>query len=185
MRWGTITGTSPLRVRLDGDTNELPTTPDTLIDGLEVNDRVRCEISGRVIIIGRAGGTHIIDLVYPVGSIYISVNPTNPGTIFGGTWAAWGAGRVPVGVDAGQTEFNTVEKTGGAKTHTLTIAEMPAHTHGLNKKLGGSYVSNNSDVARGDETPSDSAGQTDSRGGGDPHNNLQPYITAHFWKRTA
>lgn len=58
MRWGTITGTSPLRVRLDGDTDPLPFTPDSLIDPLilELGDRVRCEVSGRVVIVGKAGG---------------------------------------------------------------------------------------------------------------------------------
>lgn len=73
--------------------------------------------------------TPVLAKVYPVGSIYMSVNSANPGTLFGGTWVAWGTGRVPVAVDAGQTEFNSVEKTGGEKTHTLTQAEMPAHTH--------------------------------------------------------
>lgn len=67
---------------------------------------------------------------FPVGYIYISVDPTNPATVLGyGTWAAFAAGRVLVGIDAGQTEFDTVEETGGAKTHTLTTAEMPSHTH--------------------------------------------------------
>lgn len=63
--------------------------------------------------------------IYPVGSIYISVKNTNPGTLFGGTWTAWGSGRVPVGVNASETAFSTVEKTGGSKytqmhTHTFT-----------------------------------------------------------------
>jgi microcystin-dependent protein len=70
----------------------------------------------------------VFDLIYPVGSIYMSTSATNPSGLFGGTWAAWGAGRVPVGVAASGT-FNTVEKTGGAETHTLTTAQMPSHTH--------------------------------------------------------
>lgn len=68
--------------------------------------------------------------VYPVGSIYISVVSTNPATLLGvGTWTAFATGRTLVGIDAGQTEFDTVEETGGAKTHTLTESEMPSHTH--------------------------------------------------------
>jgi microcystin-dependent protein len=60
----------------------------------------------------------------------MSAVSTNPSTLLGfGTWAAFGAGRVPVGFDAAQTEFNAAEKTGGAKTHQLSVAEMPAHTH--------------------------------------------------------
>lgn len=72
-----------------------------------------------------------IKTMYPVGSIYMSVNATNPATYFGGTWVAWGAGRVPVGINTADGNFNTVEKTGGAATVTLTAAQMPAHTHSV------------------------------------------------------
>ena len=72
---------------------------------------------------------NIVDKVYPVGSIYLSVNNVNPGTLFGGTWTAWGSGRVPVGVNASDTDLNAAEKTGGEKTHKLTATEMPSHTH--------------------------------------------------------
>jgi microcystin-dependent protein len=71
----------------------------------------------------------LVDLLYPVGCIKITISSTNPGTYLGGTWSAFGSGRVPVGYDSGQTEFDTDEETGGAKTHTLTTAEMPSHTH--------------------------------------------------------
>lgn len=70
--------------------------------------------------------------VWPVGSVFLSVVATNPGTLLGiGTWVAFGAGRMLVGFDAGQTEFDTVEETGGAKTVTLTAAQsgLPQHTH--------------------------------------------------------
>lgn len=81
------------------------------------------------------GSTAVKDLqslmlaVYPVGSIYMSVNPANPSTLFGGTWTAWGSGKVPVGVSANDSDFGTVEKTGGEKKHTLTKDEMPSHRH--------------------------------------------------------
>ena len=67
-------------------------------------------------------GKTIFDMIYPVGSIYMSVNGTNPANFFGGTWTAWGQGRVPVGVASSGT-FNYVEKTGGAETHTLTTSQ--------------------------------------------------------------
>ena len=92
------------------------------------------------------------NLMYPVGSIYMSTSSANPSSKFGGTWVAWGSGRVPVGVNASETEFNTVEKTGGAKSHsytpagsnsggavgshTLTINEIPAHNHGSKTLTG-------------------------------------------------
>jgi len=68
---------------------------------------------------------------YPVGSIYMNASvATNPATLLGfGTWSAFGAGRVLIGLDAGDADFDTAEETGGAKTHTLTEAEMPSHSH--------------------------------------------------------
>ncbi|UDG78651.1 minor tail protein [Microbacterium phage PhunaPhoke] len=73
----------------------------------------------------------MLNAFHPVGSIYMSTVNTNPGLIFGGTWVSWGAGRVPVGVNSADTDFNASEKTGGAKTHLLTAAEsgLPQHTH--------------------------------------------------------
>jgi hypothetical protein len=68
-------------------------------------------------------------VMYPVGSIYTSVINTSPSTYFGGTWSVFASGRTLVGVDTGQTEFDTVQETGGAKTHTLTEAQIPSHTH--------------------------------------------------------
>jgi hypothetical protein len=73
-------------------------------------------------------------LVYPVGSIYFNAAvATNPATLLGfGTWAAYGGGRVMVGVHSSGT-FDGLNETGGAETHTLTTAEMPAHTHTYGK----------------------------------------------------
>lgn len=75
--------------------------------------------------------TSILNLVYPVGSIYMSVNPANPSTLFGGTWIAWGSGRVPVGVsaNANDSDFGKVEQQGGERKHQLTKDEMPNHRH--------------------------------------------------------
>ena len=145
----------------------------------------------------------IVDLIYPVGSIYMSVKSTSPATLFGGTWVRWGNGRVPVGVDTTQTEFNSVEKIGGEKTHRLTEDEMPAHQHFADnnngeEKLTGN-VGNMGFSASSDEGASycyaldwgyrssrtDTGIKTAEAGGGDPHNNLQPYITCYMWKRTA
>ncbi len=71
----------------------------------------------------------LLDLIYPIGSIYMSVNNISPQDFLGGTWEVWGSGKVPVGVNTTEAEFNSVEKTGGAKTHTLTTAQMPKHSH--------------------------------------------------------
>ena len=82
---------------------------------------------------------NLLDKTYPIGSIYMSVDSTNPGSILGGTWEVWGSGRVPVGVNASDSNFDTVEKTGGVSTVTLTAAQsgVPAHAHGLNSHVHG------------------------------------------------
>ena len=78
----------------------------------------------------------LLDFVYPIGSIYMSISSTNPGTLIGGTWVSWGQGRVPVGVDTTDSDFNSVEKTGGEKKRQITINNLPEHTHEV-----GIYVS--------------------------------------------
>src|SRR3990167_1441699 len=73
---------------------------------------------------------NILALGWPVGSEFLSLVSTNPATVLGfGTWSAIGAGRVLVGQDTGDTDFDVLEETGGAKTVTLATAEIPAHTH--------------------------------------------------------
>jgi hypothetical protein len=130
---------------------------------------------------------NIPNLIYPVGSIYLSVNPVNPSTLFGGTWVSIGAGRALVGVDASQSEFNTVEKIGGAKTHTLTVDQMPIHSHapkGITTPTGGAV---RFQATTGSFTDMVSLSQDclANAGNGVAHNNLQPYITCYIWKRTA
>lgn len=67
--------------------------------------------------------------IYPIGSIIFNATGINPSQYLGGSWIAWGSGRVPVGVNEDEVEFDIAEKTGGEKEHTLTISEMPNHTH--------------------------------------------------------
>ena len=122
--------------------------------------------------------------LYPVGSIYMSVNNTNPSTFFGGTWVSWGAGKVPVGVDTNDTDFATVEKTGGEKTHTLTVSEMPSHKHTVEAIGSGTTQQELTAFNVGTTSGVDGYAGTDFTGGGQAHNNLQPYITCYMWKRT-
>ena len=140
---------------------------------------------------GEPGGTlvlsDVIDAIYPIGALYFSVFSTNPGTLFGvGTWSAFGAGRVPVFLDSGDASFDTVEETGGAKTHTLTVNEMPSHNHpeyGPTSANGGT-----SKIAQDTNSSGsviDGTLNTGFIGGGAAHNNLQPYIVIYGWKRTA
>ncbi len=119
--------------------------------------------------------------IYPVGAIYISVVSTSPATLFGGTWVAFGAGKVLVGINAAETEFDTVEETGGAKTHTLTTTEIPSHTHNAIFGNGAGAISTGQVAAN----LAAFGVVTGATGGGGAHNNLQPYIVVYMWKRTA
>ena len=136
-----------------------------------------------------SGATGLVTMsdVYPVGSIYINAtNANNPSSLLGfGTWVAFGAGRVPVGIDATQSEFDTAEEVGGAKTHTLTTSELPSHTHNNPAGISPAPNANDVDITGGNgRTIADNVA-TAATGGGSAHNNLQPYIVVYMWKRTA
>jgi len=135
----------------------------------------------------RATVAEILGAAWPVGSVFTAVVATNPATLLGfGTWAAFGAGRMTVGHDAGDPDFDTAEATGGAKTHTLTAAEMPAHTHGLTRfpTTTGSSAGFTADTSMSG-TPTAVTQITGIAGGDGAHNNLPPYIVVYLWKRTA
>ena len=149
-------------------------------------------LTGNITITAADIGTSAIFLAaHPVGSLYETDIATNPGTLYGGTWAAWGGGKVTVGLNTADTSFNTVGKTGGEKTHTLTIAEMPSHTHDIKMRRNEAW-----DYTALSDYYGDPAGGTGFQmeiqmdmhvpytGGGQAHNNLQPYITTYRWKRT-
>lgn len=140
--------------------------------------------------------------LFPIGSIYMSVNNINPSAYFGGTWEAWGSGRVPVGVDDSQSEFNTSEKTGGHKntqkhSHTGTTSKADKHTHNMGavrQYIDGSgahpwitdgtygYANEGANVSYdGDH---EHTLKIDNYGTGNS-GNLQPYITCYMWKRVA
>ena len=143
---------------------------------------------------------NILERAYPVGSLFLSVVATNPVNLLGfGTWAAFGAGRALVGVDAGDADFDAAEKTSGAKTVTLTTAQMPSHTHvqdahshvqQVNSATTGGMsgytpdTSSNTPVASGMSTAATTA-TNQNTGGGQSHPNVQPSIAVYFWKRTA
>ena len=90
-----------------------------------------------------------------------------------------------VGLDASQSEFDTAEEVGGSKTHTLSVSEIPSHTHNNPAGISPAPNANDVDITGGNgRTIADNVA-TASTGGGGAHNNLQPYITVYMWKRTA
>lgn len=110
-------------------------------------------------------------LIYPIGCIYESVISTSPATLFGGTWATLGAGRVLVGIDAADPDFDTVEETGGAKTINL------AHTHNAHTAGRKGGTTNPQDIFNAPATHASNLSATQGI--------LPPYLVSYRWKRTA
>lgn len=127
-----------------------------------------------------------INSIYPIGSVYISLTETNPGTYLKGTWDQFGQGRTLIGVGAGNDGTNTqefeVNTTGGEYKHKLVIDEIPSHTHKYYSPIVQevSPVSNTSTYGNYNK---DYKIDSDSVGGDGYHNNVQPYVTVYFWKR--
>lgn len=160
-----------------------------------VADNLTTEASGTSVLDAHQGKVlkglinDIWKTIYPVGSIYMSVNNTDPGTLFGGTWEAWGTGRVPVGVDSGDSDFSTSEKIGGEKTNTHNHYTLSGNDdnmlyvgstqHAVRSRVSTlkrgaiSFTSYGEGPCREDSTYDESI------------NILQPYITCYMWKRTA
>lgn len=113
---------------------------------------------------------------FPIGAVFIAVVSTNPGTLLGyGTWSAFGAGKVLVGLDSGDTDFDTVEETGGAK---IVAA---AGTIAINALSGGTRkggTSNPGSIIENGNTPTGTFT-------GSATSVVQPYIVVYMWKRTA
>ena len=138
--------------------------------------------------------TNIADQVYPIGSIFTTVtayanSAAVVAAIGGTTWVAFAAGKMLIGLDSGDTDFDTVEQTGGAKTHTLTEAELPAHSHDY---AGGEYTgandygTNMSVNNLGSTTDGRSKNfNSETVGSGSAHSIMNPYIAVYMWKRTA
>ena len=127
------------------------------------------------------------ETLYPVGSIYMSATAATTSEVaamFGGTWEAWGVGRTLVGVDPEDEDFAEAELTGGEKTHTLTIDEMPKHAHAGIKTVSSETSGNQQQGVNTGRYYGNDVWTAD-RGGNQAHNNLQPYITCYMFKRIA
>lgn len=134
-------------------------------------------------IYSRALSTLILESVYPVGSIYMSVNSTSPATLFGGTWKAI-QGKFLLGADGNAYKAGN---TGGEAAHTLTEREMPSHKHSIWFPNDGGEQS--AEIGYPDTGSKNTyyaeASKTSGTGGGAAHNNMPPYLAVYIWKRTA
>ena len=136
----------------------------------------------------QVGGKSLLDMVYPVGSIYLSVSGTDPQTLFGGTWA-----RLEDVFLLAAGAKHAAGSTGGEESHILTETEIAPHKHAMayGPESSASSTGFSYGIAAGSAT--NSAGGrgyasnlgTFSAGGGQPHNNMPPYLAVYTWKRTA
>lgn len=136
---------------------------------------------------------------YPVDSLFISFSSTNPNDQLGyGTWTSVGAGRVLVGLDSGDTDFDTVGETGGSKTVTSTgtLSNESAHTHSVTSNVTVANHGAGTGLAAGaDITPAHVVtNNAVTSGAGSSHTHtytgnatsvVQPYLVVYMWKRTA
>ena len=149
-------------------------------------------------------GTNAIFLAsHPIGSLFETTVSTNPGTLYGGTWAAWGGGRVPVGVNTADNDFNTVEKTGGKKTerHEFKVGykgyygtavgsddnmiqayKYSTSSYGTYAYEGSTQAGVNAGIQAAANTME--VAQASSTGDTSETSIVQPYITCYIWKRT-
>lgn len=134
-------------------------------------------------IYSRALNSLILEAVYPVGSIYMSVNSTSPATLFGGTWKAI-KGKFLLGAYGNTYKAGS---TGGEAAHTLTESEMPSHKHSIWFPNDGGEQS--AEIGYPDAGSKNTyyaeASKTSGTGGGAAHNNMPPYLAVYIWKRTA
>ena len=163
---------------------------------------------GNKVLVDNATWKNIADFMYPVGSIYMSTTLDTAAKVqaaFGGTWTAWGAGKVPVGIDTSDNDFKTVEKTGGAKTHSHGAGTYGArfmlqwnNSWNSNKLLWQTRNGNQWTASGSTDRASDmfhynepdvgtykSENYAVVAGTSGSASTLQPYITCYMWKRTA
>ena len=197
-----VSGTAQLEVKdgsigptTDSDV-DLGTTAkrfkDAFVDTLTTTNNAT--VTGNLTVGGNISvtGTGLAEAAYPVGSIYMNINATDPNTLLGfGSWSRFGEGKMLISQLSSDEDFDTGEETGGAKTHTLTIAEMPAHDHPRGSNSNGAGFTDDAGTGGlqgymgGDQTFGTFDARLASQGGGTAHNNMPPYIVVYMWKRAS
>lgn len=185
---------TPAELKSDiGANGYLPTTGGTmtgaittkgikLTSGTDFGSSLPSSLQSNQLFFQTLGSNYILDNVYPVGSIYMSVNSTNPKNLFGGTWEQI-QGKFLLGMDSSYPAGST----GGEATHKLTQGEMPKHNHII-------YAPNAGGPDKGAALGFPEVGSsntwwavacmTERTGDNEAHNNMPPYLSVYIWKRT-
>lgn len=143
------------------------------------------------------GIADLYDAIFPIGQIIIKGDDADYSNWLGFTWERTAVGKVLVGYDNKDTDFNTIGKTGGEKEHKLTLDEMPSHSHDMDEEsYGGGGYKNKMGIRQDGggsshlipqyaQTTSYSIYKPTYTGGGQAHNNIQPYQVVAYWKRVS
>ena len=142
-----------------------------------------------------SGGTNILDTIFPIGSIVIKADNNNYSNWLGFTWERTLVGRVAVGIDSTQTEFDTIGETGGSKTRQLTVPNLPPHNHAYGYSIktfygSGTGVNTIPNVYTGGSTSENYVQETGGTSGTSTASSqafsiMNPYQVVAYWKRTA
>lgn len=179
-------------------TGALTTKGIKLTSGTDYGDTLPSNPAANQLFFQTAGTNFVLDNVYPIGSIYMNVNSTNPGTLFGGTWE-----QIQGKFLLGMSSSYPAGSQGGEASHTLTTEEMPSHGHNPANEAGyyGFITNSKKAFSIGDMGSQSGSGRyypyasaafdisrntlTGTTGGGKSHNNMPPYLSIYIWKRTA
>ena len=169
-----------------GKVSEAGANQELLEIALPVEIKRDTSITGDVSITGNftLNSASLLDLIYPVGSIYMSVNNVSPATFLGGTWVAL-EDRFLIGASS----TYSAGSTGGSTTHTLTVDEMPSHSHTIQDRLivwdtPNLTELNNAIYSGPMKLREANEGLTNTTGGGQAHSIMNPYLAVYMWKRT-
>lgn len=124
----------------------------------------------------------LLSEAFPINKVEVFFDAEDHSNFLGFSWEMISQGKIPIGLNSGDTDFNQIGKTGGEKEHTLTVDEIPSHNHDLAIE-GGSSSRYGAKLQQGNTTTDKFA--IINTGGGKAHNNMPPYIVMAFWKRTA
>lgn len=126
----------------------------------------------------------LLSEAFPVNKVEVFFDAEDHSNFLGFNWEMISQGKMPIGLNTSDTDFNLIGKTGGEKMHTLTVDEIPSHQHRMASYTGSGSTNDGYNAYVGNGVYR--AGlYTNNTGGGEPHNNMPPYIVMAFWKRIA
>lgn len=127
----------------------------------------------------------LLSEVFPINKVEVFFDAEDHSNFLGFNWEMISQGKMPIGLNTSDTDFNLIGKIGGEKEVTLTVEQIPPHDHKDGKINDGITANNGSKSAVIVHKSESGTIPTTKTGGGQPHNNMPPYIVMAFWRRVA